>query len=111
MSVEQFVQQHCKSSCKLPLDLDAAEALDLADVLAAAAAGPPASMPDKPNGHSSAAGHFKGQQQQQQPEPFVPHDGWLHGPPKPACHEARVVAADGINAMRQTRDGEIGVLR
>ncbi|WIA42087.1 hypothetical protein OEZ86_009363 [Tetradesmus obliquus] len=113
MSVEQFMQQHCGGSCKLDLDSADFGAMGLADVLAAAApAAAPASSP--PNFHSSAAGLAKAQQrqQQQQLEPFAPHDGWLSGPPKPACHEARVVAADGINALRQTRDGEIeGMLR
>jgi hypothetical protein len=89
MSVEQFVQQHCSAaSCKQPLD--SLSAMGLEDVLAAAAA-------------ASAAEHHV-----QQPESFAPHDGWLRGPPKPACHEARIVAADGINSLRQTRDGEIG---
>lgn len=49
--------------------------------------------------------------QQQQPEalkPFEPHNGYVQGPPKPHCHEARVVAADGIQALRRTRDGELG---
>jgi hypothetical protein len=60
------------------------------------------------------------QQQQQQGEtsadgvsvpvlpPFQPYDGYVHGPPKPHCHEARVAAADGIQALRRTRDGELG---
>jgi hypothetical protein len=103
MSIEQFLQQHCTGSCKLPLD--ALGAKSLGDVLSAtgAAAGPPAS-------DDSAEWHPKELklQQKQQPEPFAPHDGWLQGPPKPACHEARIAAADGINALRQTRDGEIG---
>jgi len=38
----------------------------------------------------------------------VPHDGWLLGAPKPACHAQRVQTADKINQMRATRDGEIG---
>ncbi|KAI8471183.1 MAG: kinase-like domain-containing protein, partial [Monoraphidium minutum] len=41
------------------------------------------------------------------PAPGAPHDGWMLGPPKPACHAQRVRAADGINKMRATRDGEI----
>jgi hypothetical protein len=48
------------------------------------------------------------QQQQQAPKPFEPHDGYVQGAPKPHCHEARVVAADGIQALRRTRDGELG---
>jgi hypothetical protein len=40
--------------------------------------------------------------------PHAPHDGWLHGPPKPACHAARVATADAVNKLRATRDGEIG---
>jgi hypothetical protein len=78
--------------------------MGLEDVLAAASAlaESPASTPAAPSSNGSAT------EQMQQPEPFAPHDGWLHGPPKPACHEARIVAADGINSLRQTRDGEIG---
>jgi hypothetical protein len=78
--------------------------MGLEDVLAAAsaAAGSPASSSKGFSSNGDSA------EQMQQPEPFAPHDGWLRGPPKPACHEARVVAADGINALRQTRDGEIG---
>ncbi|GBF95008.1 hypothetical protein Rsub_07509 [Raphidocelis subcapitata] len=41
------------------------------------------------------------------PAPAAPHDGWLLGPPKPACHEARVATADAVYLMRSTRDGEI----
>lgn len=41
-------------------------------------------------------------------EPFRPHDGYVKGPPKPHCHEGRVAAADGIQALRRTRDGELG---
>lgn len=41
-------------------------------------------------------------------EPFQPHNGYVQGPPKPHCHEARIKAADGIQALRTTRDGEIG---
>jgi len=41
-------------------------------------------------------------------EPFQPHNGYVRGPPKPHCHEARIKAADGIQALRTTRDGEIG---
>lgn len=40
--------------------------------------------------------------------PFQPHDGHALGAPKPHCHEARVAAANGIHALRATRDGEIG---
>lgn len=53
------------------------------------------------------------EQQQQQPnkaQPFQPHNGYVSGPPKPHCHEARVAAADGIQALRRTRDGELGEL-
>lgn len=50
-----------------------------------------------------------GQQHLQQAvAPVQPHDGWLCGPPKPACHEERARTADAINSMRATRDGEIG---
>jgi hypothetical protein len=41
-------------------------------------------------------------------EPFRPHDGYVRGPPKPHCHDGRVAAADGIQALRRTRDGELG---
>jgi hypothetical protein len=43
--------------------------------------------------------------------PHAPYDGYLHGPPKPACHAARVVTADAVNKLRATRDGEIGERR
>jgi hypothetical protein len=42
------------------------------------------------------------------PAAVPPHDGWLSGAPKPACHARRVATADAIHQMRATRDGEIG---
>lgn len=50
------------------------------------------------------------QQQQASPvlAPFEPHNGYVKGAPKPHSHEERVVAADGIQALRRTRDGELG---
>lgn len=46
-------------------------------------------------------------EEQEVVKPVVPHDGWLLGAPKPACHAQRVQTADKINQMRATRDGEI----
>lgn len=40
-------------------------------------------------------------------EPAQPFDGYLHGPPKPACHAQRVRTADAVHRLRATRDGEI----
>ncbi len=42
------------------------------------------------------------------PTPFQPHDGFQLGPPKPPCHDQRILAANAINKLRATKDGEIG---
>jgi hypothetical protein len=79
---------------------------DALAVLASAHKGP------QDNHHHQQYNH----QQQQQEEgqgpavlaPFQPHNGYVKGAPKPHSHAERVVAADGIQALRRTRDGELG---
>eukprot|EP00878_Enallax_costatus_P022893 GHUV01024327.1.p1 GENE.GHUV01024327.1~~GHUV01024327.1.p1 ORF type:complete len:248 (+),score=74.24 GHUV01024327.1:206-949(+) len=99
VSIEDFLLQHCKE------ELSSRDVLGIDDILAAAAAGGMV----VPNG-SCRTGHTDRKQTQQRlpVEPFSPYLGHVRGAPKSQCHDARVEAADGINAMRQTRDGEIG---
>lgn len=94
ISVEDFILQHCRA------ELAPNDTLTLSDLLAA----------QKTNdGHVRGSCSVEaGVDKQRCVEPFVPYNGHLRGAPKPQCHEARVAAADGINALRATRDGEIG---
>lgn len=101
VSLEGFLQEHCSAGLS---STATAPVLSLNTLSAAATKGDESSRVAP-----GLAGTGKQQQQQQQPEPFAPHNGWLLGAPRPACHEARIAAADGINALRATRDGEIGV--
>lgn len=57
---------------------------------------------------SGAQGPQDKQQQQQASPVLAPHNGYVKGAPKPHSHAERVVAADGIQALRRTRDGELG---
>lgn len=43
-------------------------------------------------------------------QPVEPHNAYVRGPPKPACLDDRVWTANGINKLRVTRDGEMGML-
>eukprot|EP00877_Chromochloris_zofingiensis_P005777 jgi/Chrzof1/151/Cz01g05080.t1 len=40
-------------------------------------------------------------------EPFRPFDAYLHGAPKPSCHEERISMADNVSKMKPIRNGEI----
>lgn len=95
VSIDDYIVQHCKE------DLGTQDSLGVEDILAAAAAGGVL----VPSVSCRPASDTK---QQLMVEPFLPHDGHVKGAPKPQCHKDRVAAADGINALRATRDGEIG---
>lgn len=95
VSIDDFIVQQCQQ------DFVSQDALSMEGILAAAAAGGML----MPNISCSPADDSA---QQLTVEPYLPHNGHVKGAPKPQCHADRIVAADGINALRATRDGEIG---
>eukprot|EP00775_Hariotina_reticulata_P005278 gene5278-5513_t len=104
--LEEFVVEHCRQGHGADLNLDRESITKLIAAVplqdAAVAPGGPDKQTAAQPGASAAPALA----------PFTPHNGWVKGAPKPHCHADRIIAADGINALRQTRDGEIeGMLR